>query len=164
MSRAAPADWYRATGMRLRHSSRWPQLSPRNSLAALPPGWRNRASRAGWTADVLRADAAARAILLLCVRPAVVGRYRFAGTAPLGAEDAPAEDAAAQAESTCLRAALRERHGLVPCYLRAGHGGGCREAGKRQVHAGSDDLGEDQEPAVQSGSRTRRFFQPPQTP
>jgi hypothetical protein len=25
-------------------------------------------------------------------------------------------------------------------YLRAGHGGGCREAGKRQVHAGSDDL------------------------
>src|SRR5215472_10717732 len=33
MSRAAPAGWYRATGMRLRHSSRWPQLSPRNSLA-----------------------------------------------------------------------------------------------------------------------------------
>src|SRR5215468_8346567 len=39
----------------------------------------------------------------------------FAGTAPLGAEDAPAEDAAAQAESTCLRAALREWHGLIPC-------------------------------------------------
>src|SRR5215472_14244036 len=38
MSRAAPADWYRATGMRLRHSSRWPQLSPRNSLAA-PQSW-----------------------------------------------------------------------------------------------------------------------------
>src|SRR5262249_8606763 len=122
------------------------------------PGRRDRASRAGRSADVLRADAAARAVLLLCVRPTVVGWERLAGAAPLGTEDAPAEVAAAQAEIACLRAALRERHGLVPCYLRAGHGGRCGEAGKRQVHAGSEDLGQDQEPAVQPSGRTRGFF------
>ena len=40
--------------------------------------------------------------------------------------------------------------------------GRCGEAGQRQVHARSDDLGEDQEPAVQSGGRTRGFLQPPE--
>ena len=38
---------------------------------------------------------------------------------------------------------FRERHGPIPRDWRAGHGGGCRETGKRQVHAGSDNLGKD---------------------
>ena len=42
--------------------------------------------------------------------------------------------------------------------LRPGHGRDCRQAGKRQVHPGDDNLGEDQEPAVQSGGRTFTTF------
>ena len=50
----------------------------------------------------------------------------------------------------------REQHG--PRDLRPGHGRDCREAGERPVHAGRDDLGEDQEPAVQPGGRARGLF------
>jgi hypothetical protein len=32
-----------------------------------------------------------------------------------------------------------------------GHGGDCRKTVERQVHAGGNDLGEDQEPRVQPG-------------
>jgi bifunctional non-homologous end joining protein LigD len=36
-----------------------------------------------------------------------------------------------------------ERHGSVPGDLPPRYGGGCRETGKRQVHAGRYDLGQD---------------------
>src|SRR5262245_34746165 len=75
---------------------------------------------------------------------------------PLGAEDAPAEAAAPQAEIACLRAALRERYGPIPCHLRAGHGGRCGEAGKRQVRAGSNDLGKDQEHPLFNNDNTSK--------
>ena len=37
----------------------------------------------------------------------------------------------------------------------------CRRAGERRVHAGSDHLGEDQEPRVQPGDRARGFLRSP---
>jgi hypothetical protein len=51
---------------------------------------------------------------------------------------------------------------LFRVILRPGHGGDRSEAGKRGLHAGGNDLGQDQEPAVQPGGRARGFLQPPE--
>jgi hypothetical protein len=68
--------------------------------------------------------------------------------AAAGAEEAPAEARAALGAYGSLCGACNEWNGPLPCDLRPRHGGDCREAGERQVHAGSDDLGQDQEPTV----------------
>ena len=40
-------------------------------------------------------------------------------------------------------------------------GRSCRKAGERQVHAGRDNLGQDQEPRVQSGGAAKFVTFPP---
>ena len=66
-----------------------------------------------------------------------------------------------RSKSVSVCGSRSKRHGPVPRDLRRGHGGGCCEAGRRQVHAGSHDLGRVQEPTAQPGSSTRCFFSCP---
>jgi hypothetical protein len=70
--------------------------------------------------------------------------------------------AAAPVASGSVRGSRHEWHGPVPPDLRAGHGGSGRQAGERQLHAGGDDVGQDQEPRLQPGHRAGGLLRSPE--